>query len=228
MSSDAHFEPEINVSGTSPPAFLTATQSLARVFMAEGNGRYTVILPDSSAALALKSGATDGTRLEKQEEVRPGGKGTRGGKARGGKASHQAFTGMGRGGCNGFGRCNGSCLDRGGKTCNGGIRAGTETSAATATAPEHPPKKNRVLVDLHSALHNTIRVSRHSVVLVDLAKAPESLKKGSRVVGTIISVIQNPEVWCKADYWPYAPYEAPAQHMDNIVGQLPPSDTEDE
>ncbi|CAK7563407.1 MAG: hypothetical protein SEPTF4163_001276 [Sporothrix epigloea] len=228
MSSDAHFESEIDVSGTTPPAFLTATQSLARVFMAEGNGRYTVILPDSSAALALKSGATDGTKPEKQEKVRPGGKGTRGGKVRGAKFSHQAFTSMGRGGCNGFGRCNGSCLDRGGKTCNGGIRAGAETSAAITSAPENSPKKNRVLVDLHSALHNTIRVSRHSVVLVDLAKAPESLKKGSRVVGTIISVIRNPEVWGKADYWPYAPYEAPAQQPDNIMGQLPPSDTEDE
>ncbi|CAK7270787.1 hypothetical protein SEPCBS119000_004268 [Sporothrix epigloea] len=211
MSSDANFELDIDVSGTSPPAALTATQSLARVFMAEGNGRYTVILPHSSAALALKSGATDGTKPEKQDKAGKGG--------------------MGRMGCNGLGRCNGSCLDRGGKTCNGGIRAGADNSAAIpaaiAAAPEEPPKKNRVLVDLHSALHHTVRVSRHSVVLVDLAKAPESLKKGSRVVGTIISVVQTPEVWCKADYWPYAPYEVP-KDVDNLAGRLPPSDTEDE
>ncbi|CAK7213194.1 hypothetical protein SBRCBS47491_001719 [Sporothrix bragantina] len=238
MSSDANFEPEVDVSGTTPPASLTATQSLARVFMAEGNGRYTVILPDSSAALALKSGATDGTKPEKPEKGGKGGKNARGGgKTRGGKASRGAltFTGMGRMGCNGFGRCNGSCLDRGGKTCNGGIRSGSATgtdtdakATSTTPTPEEPPKKNRVLVDLHSAFHNTIRVSRHSVVLVDLAKAPESLKKGSRVVGTIINVVRNPEEWCKADYWPYAPVEAPTKTENTIVGQLPPSDSEDE
>ncbi|CAK7211482.1 hypothetical protein SCUCBS95973_001130 [Sporothrix curviconia] len=247
MSSDANFEPEVDVSGTTPPVALTANQSLARVFMAEGNGRYTVILPDSSAALALKSGATDGTKPEKPEKG--GRKGAAknargGGKTRGGKASRgtaPAFTGMGRMGCNGFGRCNGSCLDRGGKTCNGGVRAGpasgtgadteTPTSATTPTptpTPEEPPKKNRVLVDLHSAFHHTIRVSRHSIVVVDLAKAPESLKRGSRVVGTIINVVRNPEVWCKAAYWPYAQFEAPTKTEDTIVGQLPPSDSEDE
>ncbi|CAK7240718.1 MAG: hypothetical protein STHCBS139747_002165 [Sporothrix thermara] len=234
MSSDPNFEPEVDIDGTTPPAALTATQSLARVFMAEGNGRYTVILPDSSAALALKSGATDGTKPEKPEKSSgKGGKGGKGGRnARGGgKGGPAAFTGLGRMGCNGFGRCNGSCLDRGGKTCNGGVRGGNTASetTATATTPEEPPKKNRVLVDLHSAFHNTVRVSRHSIVVVDLAKAPESLKWGSRVVGTIINVVRDPEAWSKADYWPYPPVAAIAKTEDTIVGQLPPtSDSEDE
>ncbi|CAK7201726.1 hypothetical protein SEUCBS139899_004438 [Sporothrix eucalyptigena] len=234
MSSDLHFEPEVDISGTTPPARLTATQSLAKVFMAEGNGRYTVILPDSSAALAAKSGATDGTeRTAKQEKGGKGGKGARGGKTRGGKAARggPAFTGMGRMGCNGFGRCNGSCLDRGGKTCNGGVRgpnATEEKTEAAPTTPEEPPKKNRVLVDLHSAFHNTVRVARHSIVLIDLAKAPESLKKGSRVVGTIVNVIRNPEVWCKADYWPYAQYEPPAKAEDKIASLMPRSDSEED
>lgn len=233
MSSDATFEPEIDVNGTTPPDALTATQSLARVFMAEGNGRYTVILPDSSAALALKSGATDGTKpaTTTKEKGGKGGKPARGGK--GGKPVRggAVFSGMGRVGCGGVGRCNGSCLDRGGKTCNGGVRGATEkTETEEESAAPKEAKKNRVLVDLHSAFHNTVRVARHSVVLVDLAKAPESLKKGSRVVGTIVNVVRNPEDWAQADYWPYPPPAAAVKPKadDSIVGQLPPSDSDEE
>ncbi|KAL1902455.1 hypothetical protein Sste5346_001436 [Sporothrix stenoceras] len=231
MSSDATFEPEVDVNGTTPPASLTATQSLARVFMAEGNGRYTVILPDSSAALALKSGATDGTERTKEKPATKGGKG--GKPARGGKGGKPArggavFSGMGRVGCGGVGRCNGSCLDRGGKTCNGGVRTPAEKTEEDSVPKE--AKKNRVLVDLHSAFHNTVRVARHSVVLVDLAKAPESLTKGSRVVGTIVNVVRNPEEWAQTDYWPYPPPAAAVKpKADNsIVGQLPPSDSDSE
>lgn len=229
MSSDPTFEPEVDVNGTTPPAALTATQSLARVFMAEGNGRYTVILPDSSTALALKSGATDGTERGKTTKPVKGGKPARGGKAKPVRGGGATFSGMGRVGCGGVGRCNGSCLDRGGKTCNGGVRGSVEADGDSEATPKPDAKKNRVLVDLHSAFHNTVRVARHSVVLVDLAKAPESLKKGSRVVGTIVNVVRNPEDWVQAPYWPYAPPAAPAKTKtdDSVVGLMPPSDEED-
>ncbi|ERT03226.1 uncharacterized protein SPSK_09767 [Sporothrix schenckii 1099-18] len=240
MSSDATFEPKVDVNGTTPPATLTPTQSLARVFMAEGNGRYTVILPDSSAALALKSGATDGTERAEKKSTK-GGKSARGGRGGRGKTVRGGgavgFSGMGRVGCGGVGRCNGSCLDRGGKTCNGGTRgiaaadAPTgEKEADTGEATPKTAKKNRVLVDLHTAFHNTVRVARHSIVLVDLAKAPESLQKGSRVVGTIVNVVRNPQVWVQASYWPYPPPAATVKSKedDSIVGQMPPSDDDEE
>ncbi|OTB08294.1 hypothetical protein M426DRAFT_8102 [Hypoxylon sp. CI-4A] len=89
------------------------------------------------------------------------------------------------------------------------------------------PNQRLVLVELADRFRNTIYTRRGGYVLVELSPAGE--RKG-KVEGEIVNVVRDEKAWRKQSYWPK---EFPRiihgdDNEDSIVGQMPPSDSEDE
>ncbi|KID97910.1 translation initiation factor 1A/IF-1, partial [Metarhizium majus ARSEF 297] len=90
------------------------------------------------------------------------------------------------------------------------------------------PNRKTVLLELAQRFRNTIWIKRGGYVL------GERYEQGSgdtRADGEIVNVVRDEKLWRKQHYWPEE-FTKNTRHLsdedDSTVGQMPPSDSEEE
>ncbi|KAF2152373.1 putative S1-like domain-containing protein [Myriangium duriaei CBS 260.36] len=92
------------------------------------------------------------------------------------------------------------------------------------------PDASKLLVELAQRFRSTIWIRRGGFVLVDTATLAD---RDNKIGGEIINIVRDEKQWAKMSWWP-AEFKlvrrdyGDSDDEDSKVGQLPPSDSEDE